>query len=243
MKFRTEELYKHEYWEQRGARQSLKSELKDEFGRARRNRWEAQYKYCRDVLDGKRTLFEIGAGAGQNLLWFEEIGLNVVGIEPDEKNVSFINSQLKHGNCITCFAENIDLPDVFDVIWISHVLEHLVRPDLLLKRLVSNLTKEGILFIEVPNCGNPEVLKGSIDKNPSLYHFNVKSLLNISKNAGYQIKKIDVVGHSTSIQRLIKNCIERYFTFLHINIYPYYPYVTCSKEKGLLLRILLHTSK
>ncbi len=48
--------------------------------------------------------------------------------------------------------EEIDLPEkYFDVIFSVHVIEHVSRPDLFLKKCLDILTDEGIVMIETPN--------------------------------------------------------------------------------------------
>jgi len=49
--------------------------------------------------------------------------------------VKLINKKLTHGHCIQGFIEDMEIEGEFDVIWMSHVLEYLVRPDLFLKKI------------------------------------------------------------------------------------------------------------
>src|SRR5437879_5304336 len=83
--------------------------------------------------------------------------------------------KLKNVKCISGVAEDFDIQDKFDVIWINHVFEHLIRPDLFLSRCKNNLRDNGFIFIEVPECENPEILRQSIYENPSTFHFTKKT--------------------------------------------------------------------
>ncbi|MGI0022142.1 MAG: class I SAM-dependent methyltransferase, partial [Nitrososphaeraceae archaeon] len=167
VKAKSEEIYRKTYWDERNVEKILKSNFTDIDSQGKRRQWISQYSYCKPYLKNKKKFLEIGTGAGQTIFWFEEIGFSVTGIEPDERNVNLINHKLRYEHCITGFIEDVQVNEKFDIIWISHVMEHLVRPDLFLKKFKNNLEEDGILFIEVPNCENDMVLNSSIYDHPS----------------------------------------------------------------------------
>ena len=169
------ELYKGDYWNERNSETSINSEYTDTDSQGKRRNWVSQFLYTKQYITGK-TLLEIGVGAGQSILWFEEEGFDVSGIEPDGRNVSMINKVLKRGKVAKASVEEFSSDKVFDVIWMSHVLEHLIEPVNFLKKIRNNLKKNGIFFIEVPNCEYEPMLQSSIEKNPHLYHFTKKAL-------------------------------------------------------------------
>lgn len=71
----------------------------------------------------------------------------------------------------------------FDVIWISHVFEHLVKPLDLLKKLHTNLADNGVIFIEVPDCENKDILNLSIFNHLSSFHFSKDNLIELAKKS------------------------------------------------------------
>ena len=73
-------LYKGEYWNDRNSEISINSEFTDEDSQGKRRNWVSQFSYTKEHIVGK-NLLEIGVGAGQSILWFEEEGFNVKGIE------------------------------------------------------------------------------------------------------------------------------------------------------------------
>lgn len=151
-------VYGGEYWDERNAELSIDSGYSDIDSQGKRRNWVSQYLYCEPYLRSKKSILEIGAGAGQATYWFDQHGFSVTAIEPDPRNVSKINSKLKNSRCISGFVEDLHIEEKFDIIWMSHVLEHLVRPDLFLQKIRNNLKTNGIFFIEVPNCDNRELL-------------------------------------------------------------------------------------
>lgn len=151
----------------------------------------SQYNYLKPDLKGKKLL-EIGSGEGFVLQLFEKKGFDVFGIEPSKDNLEIIKKKLKRGNCKTGFAEELPQFDrKFDVIIMSHVLEHIVDCRDILSKLKNALSQDGILFIEVPNCQNEETLQHSIKTQPHLHHFTKKSLEKLMQRCNLKILKID----------------------------------------------------
>ncbi len=95
------------------------------------------------------SMLDIGCGTG----WISQIwaaaGARVTGLEPSMPRAEIAR---KRGLRIhSCYAEELDTQEQFDLIVIRHVIEHLENPDKLLKHLVSRLTQNGLLLIIVPN--------------------------------------------------------------------------------------------
>ncbi|TAK16884.1 MAG: class I SAM-dependent methyltransferase [Nitrosarchaeum sp.] len=229
-------LYKKEYWNGLKSEESLTSDFTNIDSQGKRRLWISQYAYSKEYMGERKDMLEIGSGAGQTIFYFDQIGFNVTGIEPDERNVKLINQKLKISKCLVGFAEELNMEDQFDIIWISHVFEHLVRPDLLLKKLYKILRPNGIIFIEVPNCENEIIRDSSINDNPSTFHFSKKSLLHISQNAGYNVMCCDYFRAPTLIEGGF-NKIKRIISGK--NFYPYYPKVIADNKKGTDIRIIL----
>ena len=239
VKIRTQEIYSGNYWDERKSEESLESNYTDRTSQYKRKHWLSQKEYCKSYLEGKKDLLEIGSGAGQSLTYFEESGFSVTGIEPDSRNVERINQKLEHGHCIAGFVEEITIDGIFDVIWISHVFEHLIRPDNLLKKCKNNLRKNGFIFIEVPECENPKILKQSIFENPSTFHFTKNTLSSIAHNVGYNIARCDSLRVPNLIEAGIMKVMKKTFKSIRYNPYPYYPRIITNKNDGQLIRMIL----
>ncbi len=217
----------------------LRTEYTDSGSKGKKRQWVSQYAYCKELLKNYKKILDVGAGAGQTLYWFENEGFAVTGIEPDKQSVESINKKLKNGQCIEGFAEDVFPNKKFDVIWLSHVFEHLVRPDLFLEKCKNYLNHNGMIFIEVPNCENKQVLQDSIDE-PSTFHFSKKSLENLSEKMKFQIVRCDYFRSAKIIEggknKLIKKILNR-------NFYPYYPKIVANRINGTDIRIILKDLK
>ena len=226
-------LYKGGYWNERNSETSINSEFTDVDSQGKRRNWVSQFLYTKEHITGK-NLLEIGVGVGQSILWFEEEGFDVNGIEPDGKNVSMINKKLKKGKVIESSVEDFLTDEVFDVIWMSHVLEHIIEPIHFLKKIKNNLKKDGIFFIEVPNCEYEPMLQSSIQKNPHLFHFTQNALSKLVENVGYKILSCDVFRPATKSEGIRQKIWK--------NSFPYYPRIMTDVYSGRDLRIILKNS-
>ena len=111
------------------------------------------------------------------------------GIEPDGSIIKDYSND-PNNNIINERVENVTLPnDYFDIIYMSHTLEHLKSPNEIFFKIKSALKSDGILYIEVPNI---EFLKQSdiveewfIDKH--LYHFSRHTLFQYFKKYDFHI--------------------------------------------------------
>ena len=152
----------------------------------------SQFRYLEKYLK-KGKLLEIGSGEGFILELFEKKGFDVNGVEASEDNLEIIKKKLNSGKCVTGFAE--DLPDYkekFDIIILSHVLEHLVNCKIVISNLRNLLNDNGILFIEVPNCQNEEELTQSIFTQPHLHHFTEESLKELFHSSKLEVIRTDI---------------------------------------------------
>ena len=123
--------------------------------------------------------------------FFSKKGYDIRGIEPDLNNAKKINSFFGKNVCTNGSAERVKLKEKFDVIYLCHVFEHLIRPDIFLEKIKDNLKSEGIVFIEVPNCENKKILEDSISKHPHIYNFTYNAIKTLFESRNYKILKID----------------------------------------------------
>ncbi len=103
--------------------------------------------------DDSLEILEIGCGNGTNISQFVDQKTSVVGVEPDPKaREAAINAGL---TVYEGTAE--DLPEAilgrkFDVVLMSHVLEHCLDINAAVANAKSMLRKGGIYIVETPNC-------------------------------------------------------------------------------------------
>ncbi len=231
------------YYEKSSTTNEIKKTIEvdhlDNHGRYLRNLWGSHYNYIKPLLKKSKELLEIGPGTGLALRLFEKEGFMVSGIETNENYVKIINDKLENGECFHGFVEELDIKKKFDVIWLSHVFEHIVKPDLLLDKCQKLLKEDGFIFIAIPDCENPDILKQSIHENASSFHYTKNSLEKLVLKTGLIIEKCESFREFVRIEGRFQMVLEKYFhTLSQINC-PYFPFKRTNGSNGVEIRLIL----
>jgi 2-polyprenyl-3-methyl-5-hydroxy-6-metoxy-1,4-benzoquinol methylase len=184
-----------------------------------------QYRKKLDLLvkaGAKGRLLEIGACTGLFLNEAKKRGFEVEGIEPSEGNCR-IARQNYNLNVHTGRVEDFNFPEgSFDVVFSSHVFEHLLNPLAATRKIVSWLRPGGFIMIEVPNQFDNLVFKlrrlagaGIIIERTflSIHHpvfFSPKTLRKLIELSGcYQYSMRNVYYSSKSIFQSPKLAVKK----------------------------------
>lgn len=140
-----------------------------------------EFERCLDIGSNRGNFIQSLLKKNSHIeVWAVEPDGNILGDYPVSKKIRVINDRI----------ENIDLPDdYFDLIYCSHTLEHLKSPRKTLIEISSSITRNGLLYIEVPNIeflNTTDIIEEwFIDKH--LYHFSRNLLLQYLKKVGFNI--------------------------------------------------------
>jgi len=150
-----EHFYKEEFYSTNAAKFNDSSlEVQQEEQEFFFSRWELMYKKFSAYYAKKEglSLFDIGFGFAQALLFFKDKGIEVSGLEPSPEGVDFARS--KGLNVFECGIEDLSCVGDrrFDIVTVLNVLEHLRNPVEIIKDIKAKLLKPGgMLIIDVPN--------------------------------------------------------------------------------------------
>ena len=181
-----------------------------------------------EVPVGPHVVLEIGCGEGGTgaVLKAEGRASRVVGIELMEdaaEQAKNVLDQVLVGN-----IEQMDLPFVegqFDALLLADVMEHLVDPWAVLRRLMTYLKPGGVVVASLPNVRNWRVLMpliflgkweyqdaGIMDRT-HLRFFTRSGMIKLFCESGLEIKKIDPLGRrSKNLSRLPIGCFREFTT-------------------------------
>lgn len=114
--------------------------------------------------------------------------------------------------------EDIDFKKKFDLIVLSHVLEHITNPKALIYSLKKLLSTKGILIIEVPSVDNLLNGKYSFDllkyfQNMHIHHFTINSLRYLAQELSLEIIYIDDVSRVVMKNKLKKDDLQHFNNF------------------------------
>lgn len=158
---------------------------------------------------------DIGCGAGEMLRRLQARGWDVYGVEPSVSTAERVRDELGLGGdrIVTAAAEDALFPEAsFELVRMSHVLEHLYQPVEVLRSVHGWLVPDGELWISVPNfAGCERRIFGrhwfGLDVPRHLFHFTPITLHAVLHATGFELKStradLFAVSLAGSVQRLL----------------------------------------
>ena len=194
----------------------------------------AKYKFdiLKDYLNfsKKIDLLEIGCGAGGILAFFQSKKCEVIGVDYENDHLQYAREKN-----IKTFSNYEGINKKFDLIILSHVLEHLVDIEYILNKCKSLLKSDGFIYVEVPSI---ESISKHYDYEITNFlhiahvtHFTKNTFINFLNLKGFSIKFIDdnihaviypnkssdiIVNNYTNTKKILKIIEIKKFIFLPI---------------------------
>lgn len=172
------------------------------------NNYEARYK----------RLLDVGCGTGEFLLKALNSDWAVTGVEPNPKARAIANTKI---NDRAFNAEHLKTLDgeVFDVITLWHVLEHLPDLNAQIEQFKRLLSRKGTLLIAVPNFKSYDAQYykeywAAYDVPRHFWHFSSKSIKLLFGKHGFEIVKVLPMFYDSYYVSLLS---EKYRTG-HLNL-------------------------
>lgn len=104
---------------------------------------------------GVRTYLDVGCGEGFELSFFQQKGWKAKGIDFSSNGIETQNPHclpfFEAGNIYELLDQEIASGNQYDVVWLKHVLEHVIDPQALLRQLRPLVKPGGCAVITVPN--------------------------------------------------------------------------------------------
>lgn len=148
-----------------------------------------RFRQIKDLLRSGDAVLDVGSGGGEFVYALRKLGYDARGIEPNEGYGLYAQKELGLPIQIG-FVQHIELPEKsFNVITLSHVLEHLDDPLMTLMKVREWLRPEGYLVVEVPNVEGTCYAPAHRFHLAHLYNFNTASLETIGRKAGFEVYK------------------------------------------------------
>lgn len=137
-------------------------------------RLETHIAANRDIYGGRVKCLDLGSGSGEFMYLARALGLDCIGIEPNIGYAAYSRDKLGLDVRMQTLEET-DFPEgSFNLIRLSHVLEHMREPVRSLKVLRRWLKPDGVAYIEVPNieAEAERKMRGSLFHYGHVFNFN-----------------------------------------------------------------------
>ncbi len=171
---------------------SMPGKKSDNFGRIKRIK-----KFNNSLFSIKKPidLLDVGSGLGVFPYSVKNIGWNCTAIDPDKHSVFHIKKRIGikaiHGEFM-----KIKNTNKYNIITFNKVLEHVVDPIAMLRKVKNNLRVDGFIYVEVPDA--EKASKEGKDRQEffidHIHVFSKSSLIYMCKNAGLQTIKIERIN-------------------------------------------------
>lgn len=161
----------------------------------------------------KKNILDVGCSYGNTLNAFNRYikKPNLFGLDLDNKNLTTLKKIQNFKNLYNNLEE-MDL--TFDFITMIHTFEHIFNPFDYLLSLKKYLTREGLIFIQVPDAENNPIDYLIADH---VTHFTKASLESLAVNCGYEVIFISNNLIKKEISMIIKPNIHPEPQFSQLN--------------------------
>jgi SAM-dependent methyltransferase len=164
-----------------------------------KSKYENYFSNCENIIGSlkDKSVYDIGFGFAQALLFFKNKKMKVSGIEPSKEGYEFAKKNGLDVNQGSIESTFIDVKQKFDLVTLLNVLEHLRNPaEVLVNIREKLLAKNGLLLIDVPNDFNDfqTVANQEYDLNQwwffpprHINYFSRSSLSSLLEQCGYEV--------------------------------------------------------
>jgi glycosyltransferase involved in cell wall biosynthesis len=159
---------------------------------SRTDNWDYVKSIVQKSILTKGNVLDFGFGISRylDILDLPEVRLSIVELDEQTRKIQ--------ENRVNRVFTNLDeLTGQYNLIMMSHVLEHVFSPALYLNKLKQHLTKDGLLFVTVPNATFGERGYSALDWPPHhLTRFSAAGMKKLAESCGLKIKRIHTKDQS-----------------------------------------------
>jgi len=153
------------------------------------------------------SALDIGCGKGEMPLLLAEHGYRAAGLEMKQHYVEYLCQRHPGPRWLACdVAQLANTGELFDVISLYHVLEHVARPLEFLGHVRRICAPGALMVVEVPNAGGFEArLKGRkwhYYKVDHVSYFTERDLLAMADRTGWRVLKVKGYQHFSHPQHV-----------------------------------------
>jgi 2-polyprenyl-3-methyl-5-hydroxy-6-metoxy-1,4-benzoquinol methylase len=162
----------------------------------------------RPVPFGHKRFLDVGCGGGALLRDMQALGWSCFGIDLSDQSIKSSRERAPRASVRKALLNDLVEESFYDLIVLSHVLEHLPNPMSSLEQCLRLLRPGGKLLVVVPNIASAEArLFGrswlGLEIPRHLIHFTERTARNVIERAGFQIKRVRPSYMASSVSQSI----------------------------------------
>jgi 2-polyprenyl-3-methyl-5-hydroxy-6-metoxy-1,4-benzoquinol methylase len=161
------------------------------------------------------TLLDFGCGDGAYLRHMRGLGWKIAGVEQDPRAAEVARATLEGELIHESLADaRTAKPEGYDVITLSHVIEHLLDPIETLTQCAACLRPGGKLVVATPNTasrGHHRFCRSWLHLDPPrhIHLFNASTLTEVARRAGFRVERVESPSSSAHFVWQASALIER----------------------------------
>lgn len=139
-----------------------------------------------DIYGQGGDWLDLGSGSGEFSFLAQHLGARVTAVEPNEGYAAYCRTKLDLPVTVGRMEDCGFAPASFDLIRLSHVLEHMRDPVASLERLKGWLRPGGVIYVEVPDIESDarNKMRGRLFHYGHIYNYNPLTLRHVAGRAG-----------------------------------------------------------
>lgn len=169
------------------------------------DRYDSLYECCKKYINEDSKIIDVGFGNGGLFKSFLSSGVTVkqlYGIDPSPISQTIAKTAYNVNSFLGGIDDLKKYNEKFDMIILSHVVEHLLNPRVQMNSLLESLSPDGKIYIEVPNASKFHEyvdLHGPYQEinTEHINHWTEQSLKNLAHFSGFKCLE--------SCERVIQN--------------------------------------
>jgi len=166
-----------------------------------------------EYSENYRNILEIGGGDSYNYQLFQSDSFTIVdpAIRHEKSNIEL--------HLISDYFENITLSKKYDLILLLSVLEHVDDPNLILKKSIDALDKDGSIFIYIPIIDS-QFQNGDFNAllHEHIHYFTFNGAKNLFQRYGLIINSYHRVNDGGIFHLMMGEIIDKEFVNLNLNL-------------------------
>jgi len=197
-----------------------------------------------NIKKKKLNILDYGVGDGYLINYFSKNQNRLFASDINLQKPTYLKKNIKYLNYKMLEKKKIK----FDIILLRHVLEHCPNPKRYIKNLSKKISKDGTIYVEIPNHSIKSNIFLKIFRNNyaqlclphHINHFNKENFtkaFNKDFKLTFHSMNIPILG--TSIQNMLKFKKELRFSILNIILFPLQILISIFTRSDVALGIIL----